>query len=82
MMYNRDTLNWKKIGKHIFLSPLYSIGIAAALGLGYFLWLAISSFAVWLFSDWFNFLIAIGAIWAFALVTYIIDKIDSDLLFD
>lgn len=75
-------MNWKKIGKHVFLSPLYGVVIAGALGMVYVFWLAISSFSVWLFTDWFNIFIAIGIVWAFSIVTYVIDKIDPALFYD
>lgn len=71
----------KKIGKHIFLLPAYAV-LAAIIGFViYGVWSAIEAFAGWLFSDWFNVLIAFGSLWACAVIAYLINKGEEEGLF-
>lgn len=75
-------MNWKAIGKHVFLSPIYAFVVAGLGCIVYGICLIVYGFFLWLFSEWFNFLIAIGVVWAFALVSYILYKADPGFFYD
>lgn len=67
-------MNWKKIGKHIFLAPLYAFVIAAFGGMIYALGMMLSEVFIFILSDWVNPFIAIGVVWGIAIVTYLMYK--------
>lgn len=65
--------DWHKIGWHIFLSPLYVLGIAAFCYFFYELYRGI----IWLFEDWKHIFDLIGSVWAMMLFLFICDKVSS-----